>query len=52
MSSVETPALAAMAAAHATRDRTFADRYRSTEIGNRGGIVLPGVAMNAPLEAC
>ena len=30
----------------------FADRYRSTEIGNRGGIVLPGVAMNAPLEAC
>jgi hypothetical protein len=30
----------------------FADRYRSTEIGDRGGIVLPGVAMNAPLEAC
>jgi hypothetical protein len=30
----------------------FADRYGSTEIGNRGGIVLPGVAMNAPLEAC
>jgi Taurine catabolism dioxygenase TauD, TfdA family len=30
----------------------FADRYGGTEIGNRGGIVLPGVAMNAPLEAC
>jgi hypothetical protein len=30
----------------------FADRYGSTEIGNRGGIVLSGVKMNAPLEAC
>jgi hypothetical protein len=30
----------------------FADRYRGTEIGNRGGIVLPGVEMVAPLEAC
>jgi hypothetical protein len=30
----------------------FADRYGSTEIGNRGGIVLAGVTRNAPLEAC
>ena len=30
----------------------FADRYGSTEIGDRGGIMLPGVMMNAPLEAC
>jgi Taurine catabolism dioxygenase TauD, TfdA family len=30
----------------------FADRYGGTEIGNRGGIVLTGVAMTAPLEAC
>jgi hypothetical protein len=30
----------------------FADRYGGVEIGNRGGIELPGVAMNAPLEAC
>jgi len=30
----------------------FADRYGSTAIGNRGGVVLPGVTMNAPLEAC
>jgi hypothetical protein len=30
----------------------FADRYGGTEIGNRGGIVLPGAAMIAPLEAC
>ena len=30
----------------------FADRYGSTAIGNRGGVVLPGVRMNAPLEAC
>jgi hypothetical protein len=30
----------------------FADRYGDTEIGNRGGIVLAGVTMNAPLEAC
>jgi Taurine catabolism dioxygenase TauD, TfdA family len=30
----------------------FADRYGGTEIGNRGGIVLPGVQMIAPMEAC
>jgi Taurine catabolism dioxygenase TauD, TfdA family len=30
----------------------FADRYGGTEIGNRGGIVLPGVTINTPLEAC
>ena len=30
----------------------FADRYGGTEIGNRGGILLSGVAMTAPLEAC
>jgi hypothetical protein len=30
----------------------FADRYGGTEIGNRGGIVLPGVTTSAPLEAC
>jgi len=30
----------------------FADRYGGTEIGNRGGIVLPGIRMNTPLEAC
>jgi hypothetical protein len=30
----------------------FADRAGGTEIGNRGGIVLPGVRMVAPLEAC
>jgi hypothetical protein len=30
----------------------FADRYGSTEIGNRGGIVPPGVTMITPLEAC
>jgi hypothetical protein len=30
----------------------FADRYGSNEIGNRGGIVLPGVQMVAPMEAC
>ena len=30
----------------------FADRYGSTEIGNRGGIMLPGVQMVAPMEAC
>ena len=30
----------------------FADRYGGTEIGNRGGIVLPGVSMTTPLEAC
>jgi hypothetical protein len=30
----------------------FADRYGATEIGNRGGIVVPGMTMHAPLEAC
>ena len=30
----------------------FVHRYGSNEVGNRGGIMLPGVAMNAPLEAC
>jgi Taurine catabolism dioxygenase TauD, TfdA family len=30
----------------------FADRYGGTEVGNRGGIVVPGMAMSAPLEAC
>jgi hypothetical protein len=30
----------------------FAERYGGTEIGNRGGIVLPGVSMTTPLEAC
>jgi len=27
-------------------------RYGGIEIGNRGGIVLPGVSMATPLEAC
>lgn len=30
----------------------FADRYGGTAIGNRGGIVLPGVKMVTPMEAC
>jgi Taurine catabolism dioxygenase TauD, TfdA family len=30
----------------------LADRYGSVEIGRRGGIMLQGVALNAPLEAC
>jgi len=30
----------------------FADRYSGIEIGNRGGIVLPGVTMTTPLQAC
>jgi hypothetical protein len=30
----------------------FAHRYGSNEIGNRGGIMLPGIRQNAPLEAC
>jgi hypothetical protein len=30
----------------------FADRYGGTEIGNRGGIVLPGVKMVTPMQAC
>ena len=31
---------------------SFADRYGSTEVGNRGGVVLPGVQLVAPMEAC
>jgi len=30
----------------------FADRYGSTEIGNRGGIMVPGVRLVTPMEAC
>jgi hypothetical protein len=30
----------------------FADRYGAIEIGNRGGIMVPGVALVTPLEAC
>jgi Taurine catabolism dioxygenase TauD, TfdA family len=30
----------------------FADRYGGTEIGNRGGIVLPDSQVVAPMEAC
>jgi hypothetical protein len=30
----------------------FADRYGATEVGNRGGIMLPGVRMATPMEAC
>jgi hypothetical protein len=30
---------------------SFADRYGSTEVGNRGGVVLPGVQLVAPMEA-
>jgi hypothetical protein len=30
----------------------YAHRYGSHEIGNRGGIMMPGVRLNAPLEAC
>jgi hypothetical protein len=30
----------------------FADRYGGTEIGNRGGIVLRGAQLVAPMEAC
>lgn len=29
----------------------YAQRYGSVEIGNRGGIVVPGTELNAPLEA-
>ena len=29
---------------------TYAQRYGSTTIGDRGGIVVPGVKNNAPLE--
>jgi len=30
----------------------FADRYGATDVGNRGGIMLPGVRMVTPMEAC
>jgi Taurine catabolism dioxygenase TauD, TfdA family len=30
----------------------FADRYGGTAIGDRGGIILRGATMTAPLEAC
>jgi hypothetical protein len=30
----------------------FADRYGGTEIGNRGGIMVPGAGLVTPLEAC
>ena len=30
----------------------FADRYGSTEIGNRGGIMVPGSSLVTPMEAC
>ena len=30
----------------------FADRYGRTEIGNRGGIMVPGATLVAPMEAC
>jgi len=30
----------------------FADRYGSTEIGNRGGIMVPGAKLVTPMEAC
>jgi hypothetical protein len=30
----------------------FADRYGGTEIGNRGGIMVPGARLVTPLEAC
>src|ERR1051326_4734650 len=30
----------------------FADRYGGTEIGNRGGIMVPGVKLVTPMEAC
>lgn len=29
----------------------FADRYGSVAIGDRGGVVVPGMRLNAPLEA-
>jgi hypothetical protein len=32
--------------------KVFANRYGSNAIGNRGGIMLPGIRQNAPLEAC
>jgi len=30
----------------------FADRYGGTEVGNRGGIMLPGVKLVTPMDAC
>ena len=30
----------------------YADRYGGTEIGNRGGIMVPGVKLVTPMEAC
>ncbi len=30
----------------------FVDRYGGTEIGNRGGIMVPGVKLVTPVEAC
>src|SRR5215470_13202344 len=30
----------------------FDDRYGGTEIGNRGGIMVPGVKLVTPMEAC
>jgi hypothetical protein len=30
----------------------FAPRYGSVTIGDRGGIVVPGATLSAPLEAC
>jgi len=30
----------------------FADRYGATAIGNRGGIMVPGVKLVTPMEAC
>ena len=30
----------------------FADRYGGTEVGNRGGIVVPGMRLTTPMEAC
>ena len=30
----------------------FADRYGATDVGNRGGIMLPGVRLVTPMEAC
>lgn len=28
----------------------FAERYGTTEVGNRGGIIVPGTTLNAPLD--
>ena len=29
---------------------SYLERYLSTEVGNRGGISVPGMALNVPLE--